>query len=155
MVAICLFRVGSERQFRERLGYDMLFRWFPDREDLGEEPFDPTTFTRHRDRLRTQEVAWRFLTRVVEYARAQNLGSDAHVSVDGTLIEAWASMKNLLLENRTGLEVDPDLAEGAGTAGRDGALRRVLRLPKGDRRRRVTGGADQTYHTKELAEKHG
>lgn len=94
MVAICLFSVRSERQFCEQLGYNMLFRWFLDMEDMGEAPFDPTSFTHNRDRLLTHEVAHRFLVRVVEYARGQNLASDEHFSVDGTMIEAWASMKS-------------------------------------------------------------
>lgn len=94
MVAICLFSVRSERQFCEQLGYNMLFRWFLDMEDMNEEPFNPTTFTHNRDRLLTQEVAQRFLGRIVEHARSQNLVSDEHFSVDGTMIEAWASMKS-------------------------------------------------------------
>jgi transposase len=93
MVLIALFSVRSERMFCERLGYDMLFRWFLDMEIL-DVPFDPTTFTQNRDRLLNTEVARLFFDQVREYAERQNLMSNEHFSVDGTLIQAWASMKS-------------------------------------------------------------
>lgn len=93
MVAIALFSVRSERMFCEQLGYNMMFRWFLDM-DMVERPFDPTTFTHNRDRLLNQDVAREFLLRIVDYARKHRLASDEHFSVDGTLIEAWASMKS-------------------------------------------------------------
>lgn len=93
MLVIALFSVRSEEQFCEQLRYNMLFRWFLDM-DINEEPFVPTTFSHNRERLLQHEVAPRFFRQVVDQARAKGLLSSDHFSVDGTLIEAWASMKS-------------------------------------------------------------
>jgi transposase len=93
MVLMALFSVRSERLFCEQLAYNMLFRWFLDM-DLTDEVFVPTVFTKNRDRLMNHEVAERFLGATVEVARERGLLSSEHFSVDGTLIEAWASMKS-------------------------------------------------------------
>lgn len=93
VVLMALFSVRSERMLCEQLRYNMLFRWFLDM-DLIEVPFDATGFTHNRDRLLNQEVAREFLQRIVAHAKAQDLASNEHFSVDGTLIEAWASMKS-------------------------------------------------------------
>lgn len=93
MLVIALFSVRSEEQFCEQLRYNMLFRWFLDM-DINEEPFVPTTFTHNRERLIEHEVAPKFFRQVVDQARAKGLLSSEHFSVDGTLIEAWASMKS-------------------------------------------------------------
>ena len=90
---LALFSVRSERQLCEQIRYNMLFRWFLDM-DLSETPFDVTVFTKNRQRLMEHEVAPKFLRQVVELARARGLLSPDHFSVDGTLIEAWASMKS-------------------------------------------------------------
>lgn len=89
---IAFFSVRSERLFCEMLDYNLLFRWFL---DIGMEgrSFDATTFTKNRDRLIEHETVQAFFREVVALARAQNLLSDDHFSVDGTIIEAWASMK--------------------------------------------------------------
>lgn len=79
--------------FCERLRYDLLFRWFLDM-GLDEQPFDATSFGKNRERLIEHEVAKQFFAAVVERARAQGLVSSQHFSVDGTLIEAWASLKS-------------------------------------------------------------
>jgi transposase/IS5 family transposase len=92
-VLMALYSVRSERMFCERLGYDLLFRWFLDM-GLDEGPFDPTCFGKNRARLMEHEVAKEFFTAVVEIARAEDLISSEHFSVDGTLIEAWASLKS-------------------------------------------------------------
>ena len=88
-----LYSIRSERLLMEEIDYSMLFRWFVGL-NLDEEVWDATTFTKNRDRLLEAEVAKRFLMQVVEQARAKNLTSDEHFTVDGTLLEAWASVKS-------------------------------------------------------------
>jgi transposase len=85
------YSIRSERLLMEQLDYNILFRWFVGME-LDEPVWVPTVFTKNRDRLLTQEVARSFFRRVVQ--RAQPLMSDEHFTVDGTLIEAWASQKS-------------------------------------------------------------
>ena len=87
-----LYTVRSERLFCEQLDYNIPFRWFLDM-SLDEESFDHSSFTRNRDRLLIHDVAKEFFRTVVEQARAAGLLSDEHFSVDGTLLEAWASLK--------------------------------------------------------------
>ena len=94
LLLIALYSVRSERQFCERLQYDLLFRFFLDM-GIEEDAFDNSTFTKNRDRLIEHEVAQRFFAGVVEQARGQRLISAEHFTVDGTLIEAWASMKSV------------------------------------------------------------
>src|ERR1039457_256725 len=77
----------------EESDYSMLFRWFVGL-NLDEEVWDPTVFTKNRDRLLEAEVAKQFLGQVVEQARARGLTSDEHFTVDGTLLEAWAGAKS-------------------------------------------------------------
>jgi transposase len=90
---MALFTVRSERQFCEQLDYNLLFRWFLDM-DMVEASFDPTAFTRNRVRLLAHDVAGQFFRTVVEQARAERLMSQEHFTVDGTLIDAWASLKS-------------------------------------------------------------
>jgi transposase len=90
---IALYSVRSERQFCERLNYDLLFRFFLDM-GLDEETWDPSTFAKNRDRLVEHEVARKFFEEVVRAAKAAQLISAEHFTVDGTLIEAWASLKS-------------------------------------------------------------
>lgn len=85
------YSVRSERLLMEQLDYNILFRWFVGL-DMDEPVWVPTVFTKNRDRLLTQEVARSFFRRVV--TRAQDFMSDEHFTVDGTLIEAWASQKS-------------------------------------------------------------
>jgi len=89
---IALFSVRSERQFCERLDYDLMFRFFLDM-TIIEESFDASTFAKNRDRLMQAEVARLFFESVVRSARDARLMSDDHFTVDGTLIEACASLK--------------------------------------------------------------
>jgi transposase len=88
-----LYSVRSERLLMEEIDYSILFRWFVGL-NLDEEVWDATTFTKNRDRLLEAEVAKEFLNKVVERARATGLTSDEHFTVDGTLLEAWASLKS-------------------------------------------------------------
>jgi transposase len=85
------FGIRSERLLMEQLDYNLLFRWFVGM-DMDEPIWAPTVFSKNRDRLLNQEIARSFFRRVVE--RAQSLMSDEHFTVDGTLIEAWASQKS-------------------------------------------------------------
>jgi len=93
MLLMALYSVRSERLFCEQLDYNLLFRWFLDM-DMVEDSFDPSTFTKNRQRLMEHEVAAEFFAAVLEQARDEGLVSREHFSVDGTLIEAWASMKS-------------------------------------------------------------
>src|SRR6266852_6979028 len=86
-----LYSIRSERLLMEQLDYNILFRWFVGLE-MDEPIWAPTVFTKNRDRLLTQEVALSFFRRIVE--RAEPYMSDEHFTVDGTLIEAWASQKS-------------------------------------------------------------
>jgi transposase len=90
---MALFSVPSERAFCERLRYDLLFQWFLDLE-LEEEPFDASTFSKNQQRLLEHQVADEFLAEVVGVLKGRGLLSEEHFSVDGTLIDAWASLKS-------------------------------------------------------------
>ena len=94
-VLIALFSVRSENLFVEQLHYNLLYRWFLDM-DLTEGVFDNSTFSKNQERLMQHEVAKRFFAEVVALAREQGWVSDEHFSVDGTLIEAWASQKSFV-----------------------------------------------------------
>jgi transposase len=85
------YSIRSERLLMEQLDYNLLFRWFVGM-DMDEPIWAPTVFSKNRDRLLNQEIARSFFRRVVE--RATGLLSDEHFTVDGTLIEAWASQKS-------------------------------------------------------------
>jgi transposase len=85
------YSIRSERLLMEQLDYNLLFRWFVGM-DMDEPIWDATVFTKNRDRLLNQDIARSFFRRVV--ARAEGLMSDEHFTVDGTLIEAWASQKS-------------------------------------------------------------
>jgi len=88
-----LFSVRSDRQLCARLQTDLMFRWFIDL-GLDEKVFDASSFSQNQKRLLAHAVADRFFAEVVNLARAQGWVSDEHFSVDGTLIEGWASMKS-------------------------------------------------------------
>src|SRR6185436_13599425 len=90
---IALYSVRGERAFCEQLDYDLLYRWFLDM-GLIEPSFDPTVFTKNRARLLEHAVAQRFFDEVVRQAAGLGLLSDQHFTVDGTLIEAAASLKS-------------------------------------------------------------
>jgi len=91
---IALYSVRSDRAFCEQLDYNLLFRWFLDM-GLEEAGLDQSNFSRLRARLVDTDVAQRFFDAVVKMARGEGLLSDEHFTVDGTLIEAWASLKSV------------------------------------------------------------
>lgn len=93
LLLMVLYSIRSERQVCEQLQYNMLFRWFVDM-DLTEPAFDPSSFSKNRERLIEHDVASKFLTAIVDKAQEAGLMSADHFSVDGTLIGALASHKS-------------------------------------------------------------
>ena len=95
------YTIRSERQLVERIDFDLLFRWFV---GLGmDDPvWDATSFTKNRDRLLAGEIAIRFLAAVLAQPKVKALLSDEHFSVDGTLLEAWASTKSFRPKDGSG-----------------------------------------------------
>jgi transposase len=100
-----LYSVRSERLLMEEMDYNILFRWFVGL-NLDDSVWDATVFTKNRDRLLEAEVAKEFLARVVGQARAKGWTSDEHFTVDGTLLEAWASVKSFQPKDKK--NVPPD-----------------------------------------------
>jgi transposase len=98
---IALYSIRSERQFCERLEYDLLFKWFLD-QNIDTPAFDASTFSKNRQRLLDNDVAPQFFQAVLEEARQRELLSDDHFTVDGTLLEAWASMKSVQPQDKNG-----------------------------------------------------
>jgi transposase len=88
-----LYSIRSERLLMEEMDYNLLFRWFVGL-NADDPVWDATTFTKNRDRLLEADIAKEFLARVVAQAQAKSLTSDEHFTVDGTLLEAWASQKS-------------------------------------------------------------
>ena len=107
------YSIRSERQLFERIDYDLLFRWFV---GLGiEDPvWDATTFTKNRDRLLEGDIAAQFLAAVLAQDKVKALLSNEHFSVDGTLLEAWASLKSFRPKDGSG--EPPDLNVTCGSA---------------------------------------
>src|SRR5207244_3893871 len=87
-----LFSVRSERMLMQQLDYNLLFRWFVGL-NMDEAVWVPTVFSKNRDRLLEGDIAQAFFDAVLSQARTKDLLSDDHFSVDGTLLEAWASHK--------------------------------------------------------------
>ena len=95
------YGLRSERQLMERLEFDLLFRWFVGL-GIDDGAWDQTSFGKNRDRLLAGDVAARFLAEVLADAKVKRLLSSEHFSVDGTLIEAWASMKSFRPKDGSG-----------------------------------------------------
>jgi transposase len=104
---IALYSIRSERQFCERLQYDLLFKWFLGL-NIMDPAFDASTFSKNKERLLEHRVTHEFLGAVIKTARKQRLLSEDHFTVDGTLLEAWASLKSFRPK------------DGGGTTGSDG-----------------------------------
>jgi len=94
MLLQAFYSVRSERQLMERLEFDLLFKWFVGL-GIDDGVWDHSTFSKNRDRLLDGEIAAKFLTAVLAQPRVRRLLSSEHFSVDGTLVEAWASMKSV------------------------------------------------------------
>ena len=93
LILIALYSVRGERQLCEQLDYNLLYRWFLDM-NVVENSFDHSVFSKNRERLMNHEVGKLFFDAVVKQARTSGLMSDDHFTVDGTLIDAWASLKS-------------------------------------------------------------
>jgi len=102
-----LYSIRSERLLMEEIDYSILFRWFVGM-NLDDAVWDPTTFTKNRERLLDADVAKAFLTEVVKEARTKGWTSDEHFTVDGTLLEAWASLKSFQPKDRKPSEPPDD-----------------------------------------------
>jgi transposase len=107
-----LYTIRSERQLVEQLQYNLLFQWFVGL-SLDDAVWDATTFTKNRDRLLTGDIADAFLREVLALAAQAGLLSSEHFTVDGTLLEAWASQKSFRPRD------DDDRGGDAGNAGVD------------------------------------
>jgi len=109
MLLQAFYSIRSERQLMERLEYDLLFRWFVGI-GVDDAAWDHSTFSKNRDRLLEGDIAAKFLSVVLVQSRVKKLLSTDHFSVDGTLIEAWASMKSF--KPRDGGGDDPPAGSG-------------------------------------------
>jgi IS5 family transposase len=109
MLLQAFYSIRSERQLMERLEYDLLFRWFV---GLGVDDavWDHSSFSKNRDRLLAGDIAAKFLGAVLAQPRVKRLLSSEHFSVDGTLIEAWASLESF--KPREGSGEDPPSGGG-------------------------------------------
>jgi transposase len=105
-VLMALYTVRSDRFFCEQLDYNLLFRWFLDM-NVDEPTFDASSFSRNRERLLEHEVAKKFFAAVVAQAQAAHLMSHDHFTVDGTLIEAWASLKTFKKKDAKSKDREP------------------------------------------------
>ena len=93
------YSIRSERMLMEQLEYNLLFRWFVGL-NMDEAVWVPSVFSKNRDRLLEGDIAQEFFRQILQQAQAANLTSDEHFSVDGTLIEAWASQKSFQRKDR-------------------------------------------------------
>jgi transposase len=108
---MALYSIRSERQLMEQLDYNLLFRWFVGLE-MDDRVWDVTVFTKNRERLIAGAVSQQLLSAVVEQAREHGLLSEEHFTVDGTLIQAWASSRSFKQKSDP-----PGPGEGSGSKG--------------------------------------
>ena len=120
------YTVRSERQLMEQLDYNLLFRWFVGL-SMDDAVWNPTVFCKNRDRLLDGDIAAKFFVAVLNLPQVRGLLSHEHFSVDGTLIEAWASMKSFVPKDRD----DPP-------AGKGGSSRNAERDFHGEKRKNAT-----------------
>jgi transposase len=112
------YSIRSERQLMERLEFDLLFRWFVGL-GLDDRVWDASTFSKNRDRLLEADAAAEFLSGVVRNPQVRRQMSGEHFSVDGTLIDAWASMKSFRPKQPPGRGDHDDDSRGGRNAGHD------------------------------------
>jgi transposase len=124
-----LYTIRGERLLIEEIDYSILFRWFIGL-SLDEPIWSPTTFSKNRDRLLQADVASAFFDAVVHQARDAGLMSDAHFPIDGTVLEAWASLKSFQRKDTgpTPPPDDPGIRRSIST-GRPGRTTRITRPP--------------------------
>ncbi|HEY1260593.1 MAG TPA: IS5 family transposase [Stellaceae bacterium] len=106
MLLQAFYSVRSERQLMERIEFDLLFRWFVGI-GIDDPVWDHSSFTKNRDRLLEGEIAAKFLAAMLSQPRIKRLLSSEHFSVDGTLIQAWASMKSFKPKQPPGSDGEP------------------------------------------------
>jgi transposase len=106
-----LYTLRSERQLMEQLDYNLLFRWFVGL-SMDDPVWDATVFCKNRDRLLDGDVAAKFFVSVLNLPQVRKLLSSEHFSVDGTLIEAWASMKSFVPKDGSGQPPSPGGSRG-------------------------------------------
>lgn len=111
MLLQAFYSIRSERQLMERLEFDLLFRWFVGL-SADEPVWNHSTFSKNRDRLLEGDIAARFLGAILALPQVRRLLSRDHFSVDGTLIEAWASMKSVRLRDGSGPDDPPSSSGG-------------------------------------------
>ena len=126
MLLQAFYGIRSERQLMERLEFDLLFRWFV---GLGvDDPvWDHSTFSKNRDRLLEGEIAAKFLAAVLAQPKVKRLLSSDHFSVDGTLIEAWASIKSF--RRKDGDDDDRAATPSETSIGRNAPTRHIRARP--------------------------
>ncbi len=115
MLLQAFYSIRSERLLMERLEYDLLFRWFVGI-GVDDAAWNHSTFSKNRDRLLEGDIAAKFLAAVLAQPRVKRLLSSDHFSVDGTLIEAWASMKSVKPRDGSG---EPPVQGGGRNAEAD------------------------------------
>ena len=119
---MAFYSVRSERLFCEQLDYNLLYRWFLDM-GVEEASFDHSTFSQNRERLLEHDVAKQFFAAVITQAKKAGLVSAEHFSVDGTLIEAWASLKSFRPKDEDKDDQDPPDDKGNPTVNFHGEKR--------------------------------
>src|SRR6201984_3315073 len=115
MLLQAFYSIRSERQLMERLEFDLLFRWFVGI-GVDDVAWDHSVFSKNRERLLEGDIAAKFLAAVLAQPKVKKLLSGDHFSVDGTLIEAWASMKSVKPKDGSG---EPPAQGGGGNGGAD------------------------------------
>jgi transposase len=124
------YTVRSERQLMEQLDYNLLFRWFVGL-SADDPVWDATVFCKNRDRLLNGDIARKFMTTVLNLPQVRSLLSSEHFSVDGTLIEAWASMKSSC-RRMAAVRHRPEMAAAVavGATPRATSMARNARMPR-------------------------
>ncbi len=112
-VLMAMSSMRSERAFCERLNYDLLFKWLLDMR-IDQPAFEASTFSKNRRRLLDHDVADEFFAAVMRQAKLRRYLSSEHFSVDGTLLEAWASHKSFQPKDRTPKDGPPAAEPPAG-----------------------------------------
>jgi transposase len=142
-----LFSIRSERQLMEQLQYNLLFRWFVGL-SMDDAVWDPTVYSKNRERFLTADIQDEFFAEVLGLAEAAGLLSGEHFTVDGTLIEAWASQKSFRPKDGPPDEKVSDLGEGGRNPSvdfhgekRSNATHASITDPDARLARKSTGGA--------------
>ena len=122
------FSVRSERMLMEQIDYNLLFGWFVGLA-MDAEVWHPTVFTHNRDRLLGADVSHEFLAALLALPQVKRLLSSEHFSVDGTLIDAWASIKSFRPKDGSGEPPGRDATANATSTRRSAQTRRMLQPP--------------------------